>query len=231
MKPFHFKQFTLEQNKNVFRVGTDGVLLGALSSVKDAGKILEVGTGSGLISLMVAQRNPTAKITALDLDPEAFSLAKTNFSNSSFTKNLFALHQDFTYFSSFEKFDVIISNPPYFDENTSEKDILARQQVTLSFETLIKKSAMLLQENGLLSVIVPFEMGSLFEEFGLKYGLTVHKKIQIFGIENSPPKRWILELGFGEKELEEKALTIEKSPRKFTDDYLNLTQDFHLFKR
>jgi len=231
MKPFHFKQFTLEQNKNVFRVGTDGVLLGVLASVKDAGKILEVGTGSGLISLMVAQRNPKAKITALDIDPDAFALAKTNFSNSPFTKNLFALQQDFKDFSSCEKYDAIISNPPYFDENRSEKDILARQQITLSFENLIKKSAILLQENGVLSVIIPFEMGLIFEEFGLKYGLKVHRKIKIFGIENAPPKRWILELGFGEKEREEKSLTIEKSPRQFTEEYLNLTQDFHLFKK
>ncbi len=162
MKPFYFKQFSLQQNKNVFRVGTGVMLLGALASVDGAKKILEIGTGSGLISLMVAQRNPNAKITAVEIALDAFQLAKTNFENSPFTKNLIAVQQDFKEFSSIEKFDVIISNPHYFEGNNSEKDILARQQITLSFDTLVKNASVLLQKNGLLSVISRSLIKTLF---------------------------------------------------------------------
>ena len=128
MKTFHFKNFTINQSSKVFRVGTDGVLLGASTTVENAANILEIGTGTGLISLMMAQRNPNATITALDIDEDAVALASVNFRNSPFSSRLNAVLQDFKKHETHEKFDLIVSNPPYFEENPSEKDVLARQQ-------------------------------------------------------------------------------------------------------
>lgn len=231
MKPFQFKKFTINQSTNVFRVGTDGVLLGVLSTVEHANKILEVGTGTGLISLMIAQRNPTSDILAIDLNREAVDLARENFENSPFQKQLKVQHQDFKDFSSEERYDLIISNPPYFQENSSSKDIVARQQTELTFESLIQKSAGLLSAKGLLSVIIPFESGNYFESRGLEYELCLSRKIKIFGINNAAPKRWILEFSRTEGEILETEFVIEKSPRTYSDEYLELTKEFHQFSK
>ncbi|MCZ2083220.1 MAG: methyltransferase [Flavobacteriales bacterium] len=229
MKPFQFKQFSIQQSKDVFRVGTDGVLLGACSSTNNAKKILEVGTGTGLISLMLAQRNPAAKIHAIDINENAVELAKENFENAPFRDRLKANLQDYRNFNSTEKYDLIVSNPPYFEENQSSKDIIARQQTELSFEFLIENSAKFLSENGLFSVIIPFDSGVLFEKHCNKHALYLEKKILIYGIRDSKPKRLVLEFGFQKKEVIESELVLEKTPRKYTDEYLKLTKDFHQF--
>lgn len=229
MKPFQFKQFSIQQSKEVFRVGTDGVLLGACSSTNKAQKILEVGTGTGLISLMLAQRNPTAIIHAIDINENAVKLAKENFENSPFKDRLKVNLQDYRKFNSAEKYDLIVSNPPYFEENQSSKDIIARQQTELSFEFLIENSAKFLSENGLFSVIIPFDSDVLFEKHCNKHALYLEKKILIYGIIDSKPKRLVLEFGFQKKDVIESELVLEKTPRKYTDEYLKLTEDFHQF--
>ena len=231
MKPFQFKQFSIKQSKHVFRVGTDGVLLGAASSVDGAKKILEVGTGTGLISLMVAQRNTDAQIQTIDINENAVKLASENFENSPFKNRLAVSLANYKNFDAKEKFDLIISNPPYFEENVSNKDVIARQQTELSFEILIVKSKSLLTEDGLLSVIIPFEAGVLFEELCNKNQLYLNRKLQMYGIINSKPKRLLLEFGMEQKEIIEEKLIIEKSPRKYSDEYLKLTEAFHQFSK
>lgn len=231
MKPFQFKKFSIQQSKQVFRVGTDGVLLGSMAKVENAEKILEVGTGTGLISLMLAQRNSHSEILAIDINETAIKLATINFENSPFKNKLKVLQQDFKNFNSIEKFDLIVSNPPYFLENNSEKDSIARQQKELSFNILIKKSSGLMHENGLLSVIIPFEAGEDFKQKCFENKLLLQKRTTIFGIKNSKPKRLILEFGFKEKEIVESDLIIEKSPRVYSEEYLELTKDFHQFSK
>ena len=230
MKPFQFKEFEILQSKKVFRVGTDGVLLGSLCSVFNAKKALEIGTGTGLISLMVAQRNPNTTILAIDIDPEAVKLANENFSNSPFRERIKAVNQDLKTWEINEKFDFIFSNPPYFEENPSQKYILARQQTELSFQNLIEKSSKILTENGLFSVIIPYDSANDFIKICLENRLYLNRKINISGIKNAAAKRCVLEFGFDEKNLDESNFHIEKSPRKYSDEYLELTKDFHLFK-
>ena len=229
MKQKKKKKFDILQHKNVFRVGTDGVLLGALCQVENAQKILEVGTGTGLISLMLAQRNANAEITALDLNEDAVKLAQENFKNSPFSKRLQFFHQDFKTFESQEKFDFVVCNPPFFEENNSVKDILARQQVELTFRDLIEKASKILSSEGIFSVIIPSESAQEFENLAEDFDLYLVRKVNIFGIENGVLKRNVLEFSKKKSALETLDFTIEKSPRKYSDQYLELTKEFHVF--
>ncbi|WP_417428505.1 tRNA1(Val) (adenine(37)-N6)-methyltransferase [Halpernia sp.] len=231
MKPFQFKNFSILQEENVFRVGTDAVLLGALSSVKNAQNVLEVGSGSGIISLMIAQRNKNATILAIDINKKATQLSALNFKNSLYFNRLSAKNIDFNNFSSTPKFDLIICNPPYFDVTPqSNKDEIARQKIHLNFSDLIINAALQLNNNGIFSVIIPAESEVDFEELALRSSLYLSKKIIILGRENLKPKRLILEFKKEKSSPEISEFIIEKSPRKFSDQYLEITKDFHIFK-
>lgn len=230
MKSFKFKQFEIQQSEKVFRVGTDGVLLGAMANVANASKVLEVGTGTGLISLMLAQRNSKANFLGIDISEEASNLTKLNFENSAFSSRLKNILQDFKTFKNENKFDLIVSNPPYFEESRSNKDKVARQTVALNFRQLISKSSQLLSENGIFSVIIPAEAGSYFTAIAKEDQLFLNRKINIKGIENSKIKRLILEFSLNEKATEESEFIIEKSPRKYSDQYIELTKEFHLLR-
>lgn len=229
MKPFTFQQFTVNQSEDVFRVGTDGVLLGALANISDKKRILEVGTGSGLISLMLAQRNPDCQITAIDINEKAVLLAKENFENSPFSDRLSVMQSDFKNFNDDEAYDLVVSNPPYFDENSSAKDAVARQKIELDFNDLIKKSSQLISDEGTFCVIIPFESGPEFISESRLQQFQLIRKVNIAGIIGSKPKRLILEFSKTEKVLIEEHLTIEKSPRQYSEQYIELTKDFHVF--
>jgi len=230
VKPFTFKQFQIQQSKDVFRVGTDGVLLGALADAAQACSVLEVGTGTGLISLMLAQRNIKAHFLGLDINEDAAALTRLNFENSPFHKRLRNKFQDFKTFETEERFDLIVSNPPYFEETESEKDKIARQTVELNFRQLITKATELLCKNGIFSVIIPVEAGDIFISIGMENGLFLNRRINIKGIENSKIKRLVLEFSPEQKEIHKSDFIIEKSPRKYSDQYLELTKEFHVFK-
>jgi len=230
VKPFTFKQFQIQQSKDVFRVGTDGVLLGALADVEHASNVLEVGTGTGLISLMLAQRNEKALFLGLDINDEAVAVTELNFENSPFHTRLKNKFQDFKTLETKERFDLIVSNPPYFEESGSDKDKIARQTVELNFIQLISKASLLLSQDGIFSVIIPVDAGDVFISVGKENGLFLNRRINIKGIENSKTKRLVLEFSPKEKEINESDFIIEESPRKYSDQYLELTKEFHVFK-
>lgn len=229
MKPFRFQQFSIQQSKDVFRVGTDGVLLGAMCNVKNAKKILEIGTGTGLISLMLAQRNVSAKISAIDINENAVKLASENFRNSIFNENLKVELKDFKNFETNENFDLVVCNPPFFEENASAKDVLARQQVELNFRNLVEKSTEIITKKGILSIILPSEAATDVKSLAEEFNLYLVREINIYGIEGGNLKRNILEFSLVQKPLEISDFVIEKSPREYSDQYLNLTKNFHVF--
>ena len=229
MKPFRFQQFSIQQSKDVFRVGTDGVLLGAMCNVKNAKKILEIGTGTGLISLMLAQRNVSAKISAIDINENAVKLASENFRNSIFNENLKVELKDFKNFETNENFDLVVCNPPFFEENASAKDVLARQQVELNFRNLVEKSTEIITKKGILSIILPSEAATDVKSLAEEFNLYLVREINIYGIEGGNLKRNILEFSLAQKPLEISDFVIEKSPREYSDQYLDLTKDFHVF--
>ena len=231
MKSFDFQKFSVCQSPEVFRVGTDGVLLGALSSAEKACHILEVGCGTGLISLMLAQRNPVAEIQALDINPKAIELSELNFKNSPFSARLSVECVDFKKFTYDVKFDLIVCNPPYFGENSSIKDVIARQKIELDFFDLVKNSSKFISENGIFSVIVPAYSAEEFCKISAEQQLFLIRKINIYGISGGSLKRNILEFSPSEKPLEISDFTIEKSPRKYSNQYLELTKEFHVFRK
>ena len=184
---FCFKQFEILQDKEVFRVGTDGVVLGALCNGEGAVRALEVGCGTGLISLMLAQRFSSAVFDALDINTKAVEIAGQNFSNSPFANRLNVVEINYNDFESVEKYDLIVSNPPYF-ESDSSKDLIARHQVLLSFQQLIYKSARLISDTGILSVIIPCDDAENFITIAEDNNLHLIRKIDIYGIKGGKLK-------------------------------------------
>ena len=232
MKKFEFQQFIISQSPNVFRVGTDGVLLGALASVEGVTKILEIGTGTGLVSLMLAQRQPDAEIIAIDISEDAVAISKENFKNSKFKDRIEVIHQDFKNYETEKRFDLIICNPPFFELNSSVKDIIARQKIELDFLGLIRKSTKLLSDKGKFAVIIPSDSADNFIQQAKEYQLFLVNKINIYGIENGTLRRNILEFSNNNNlPLQVSNFVIEKSPRKYSDQYLELTKEFHVFKK
>ncbi|AVF47136.1 tRNA (adenine-N(6)-)-methyltransferase [Elizabethkingia anophelis] len=226
MKPFVFKQFEILQDKEVFRVGTDGVVLGALCNGEGVARALEVGCGTGLISLMLAQRFSSAVFDALDINTKAVEIAGQNFSNSPFANRLNVVEINYNDFESVEKYDLIVSNPPYF-ESGSSKDLIARHQVLLSFQQLIYKSARLISDTGILSVIIPCDDAENFITIAEDNNLYLIRKIDIYGIKGGKLKRNILEFSRKLSELVLEELVLEKEKRIYSDEYRELTKDFH----
>lgn len=231
MKDFHFKKFSIQQSKSVFRVGTDAVLLGSLATVEEKNNILEIGCGTGIISMMLAQRNLKANILALDIDENAVELSDKIFKISPFSERLEVKLADFNQFKNEDLFDLIVCNPPYFEANPSEKDVLARQKVALNFDDLIKNASKYLSKKGIFSVIIPVEDFENFNQIAIENQLYLKNKIEIFGIEGGVLKRVILEFCKEKFNTEIIQFTIEKSPRSYSDEYLELTKDFHLFQK
>lgn len=229
-KPFKFKQFSIFQDKTAMKVGTDGVLLGAWADClgKD---ILDIGTGTGLISMMLAQRFPQSQIDAIEIDENAYYQAKENFENTPFQNRLSIYFTSLQAYKTDKKYDLIVSNPPFFtvnDLNEFDARKQARQEETLTFSDLLKKTVLLLNKDGLASFIIPHDRMLEFCEIAAKNALKVSKTTQIKGNETSPIKRVLLEFSFEEKERKENLLTIEVERHRYTEDYINLTKDFYL---
>lgn len=230
-KPFRFKKFEVFQDKTAMKVGTDGVLLGAWSNLESGENILDIGTGTGLISLMLAQRFPNAKIDAIEIDQDAFVQAKENFEQAIFADRLTIINSSLQDYSTTKKYDLIVSNPPFFVVNdTVDFDARkqARQQETLTFEELLKKTAELLHKDGLASFIIPYDQMDVFCKIASQNDLKQSKVVYIKGNSTTAIKRVLLEFSFHDIKCIENKLTIEVERHQYTEDYINLTKDFYL---
>jgi tRNA1Val (adenine37-N6)-methyltransferase len=215
-----------------FKVGTDGVLLGACADVSVAEHVLDVGTGSGLIALMIAQRSG-AEITAIEPDEDSFTQAVENFSNSPWSSRIKAIN---TYLQSYRpeivKFDLIISNPPYFMASMKNPDLrksAARHNDSLTPGEMLKSVTMLLSEDGKLQVIMPYSEGNIFIAEAQEYGLYCNNILKIKPLPSSEVRRLIMTFSRRRKKPTEKFLTIEHGKRhEFTEEYMSLTKDFYL---
>lgn len=228
---FRFKQFGIAQDKCAMKVGTDGTLLGAWAKADNPQQILDIGTGTGLIAMMMAQRFENAQVKAIELDMDASQQATENFQNTSWSNRLFLEHISLQEFQHAPSFDLIVSNPPYFENNlkaNNKQRTQARHTDTLSFETLIECSAKLLNKSGSLAIILPSESKDKVEAIAQKHRLHLNRLCWVKGTEKTAIKRAVLQFSFHEKPLEEKTLVVEKERHIYTDEYTNLCKDFYL---
>ena len=228
---FRFKQFDIAQEQTAMKVGTDGVLLGAWADLKTAHNILDVGTGTGLIALMCAQRQPLAHIDALEIDPAAARQATENFDNSNWSERLHLIQTDFNLFISEKKYDVIISNPPYFDEKTwnpNKQRNLARHNQHLTLETLISRAKKMLQPNGNIQLIIPADKLKNLKQIIEQEQLNLNRICYVRGHVTAKIKRILVEISGIVTPLKEKYLIIEYARHRYTEDYIRLTRDFYL---
>jgi tRNA1Val (adenine37-N6)-methyltransferase len=215
------------------KVGTDGVLLGAWSEVADAGRVLDVGTGTGLIALMVAQRNRNAEIDAIDIDKDAVGQAKENVRDSPFSSQIKCWDislQDFPKLPG-GKYDVIISNPPFFVRSLKSPDAqrtLARHADSLPVEDLIKISSVLLSDKGRLSLIYPYEYKEDLIEPARRNFLYPSRVTHVYPTPASSPERLLIELSKANFPMRENNLIIEKERHVYSDEFTALVKDFYL---
>ncbi|MCW8897626.1 MAG: methyltransferase [Flavobacteriales bacterium] len=233
-KGFQFKQFFIEQDKCAMKVGTDGVLLGAWAKIQD-GNVLDIGSGTGLMALMAAQRNPNVVVDTIDVEENAFIQSTININNSKWKDRVFAHHVALQNYAPNKKYDTIISNPPFFNNTyqpEEQKRNIARQNSLLPFEELAFHVDRLLKKEGVFSVILPVEE-EVFVEIAKKHFLCLNRKINVFPNTKKACKRVLLEFSRKEDEVVEGNLIIETDKRHvYSSEYELLTKDFYLeFKR
>lgn len=229
MSIFKFKHFAVNQTNSAMKIGTDSMVFGSLIDVEGKSNALDIGTGTGVLSLMTAQRNNQLKITAIEIESNAFEEAKMNFKTSKFDSQLTALHVDFLDYHPETKFDLIFSNPPYFEnayKSLNQEKNLARHDDSLPLNLLFEKVANHLNEEGLFWVILPNLTFDTYLNNALQYGLFLVKQIEIFGKEN----QLVRKIGVFSKiniVFEHSNLVIRNSDGNYTDEYKKLTVEYH----
>ncbi|MGB5980942.1 MAG: methyltransferase [Nonlabens sp.] len=244
MSIFRFKKFEVHQERSSQKIGTDGVLLGAWCS-KDQNpyKILDIGAGTGLISLMLAQRFSRADIEAIEIDDDAFEEATLNFENSPWADRMFCYHASFQEFyeqedEDLDRYDLIVSNPPFFTgtpdpELTGQARSIARFEDALPFEELIYGIYKLLEIDGVFACIIPADREDEFKKIAAHFQLKNSRATYIKGTMDSKVKRCLLEFRFRESEnlpknLVANTLILEKKRHLYTKDAQELLKDFYL---
>ncbi|HNW57276.1 MAG TPA: methyltransferase [Bacteroidales bacterium] len=228
---FSFKQFTIWQDKSAFKVGTDGVLLGAVTDVSGAKSILDIGSGTGLVAIMLAQRCE-AEITAIEPDHESYLQAYSNARNCKWSNRIMVCETNLQDYCPDVKFDLIVSNPPYFVDSMQNPDprkSAARHNDSLNSDDLLKGISRLLSNDGKFQLIMPYVEGNIFIADAQKYGFYCNSILKIKPLPTAEIRRLILTFGRNRLKSMEKFLTIERGKRyDFTEDYINLTKDFYL---
>ncbi|WP_420602982.1 tRNA1(Val) (adenine(37)-N6)-methyltransferase [Flagellimonas sp.] len=234
MKPFHFKHFTINQDRCAMKVGTDGVLLGAWTSLeRKPNSILDIGSGSGLIALQMAQRCGAELVDAIELDEEAYEQCVENFEASLWADRLFCYHAGLDEFAEEieDTYDLIVSNPPFYAEEVSSGDEArdkARQNNSLPFDELLEGVSKLLSPNGVFSVIIPYKEEKNFVGLAENFQLFPRRLTRVKGNPNADVKRSLLEFGFSKETTQMDELTIELDRHQYTKEYVDLTKDFYL---
>jgi tRNA1Val (adenine37-N6)-methyltransferase len=232
---FSFKQFNIQQDKAAMKVGTDGVLLGAWAPLdNNPYSILDIGAGTGLIALMLAQRSHAEQIDALEIDVDAYEQAVDNFENSPWADRLFCYHAGLDEFMDEpeDEYDLIISNPPFYTEDYTsgnEQRDTARFNSSLPFEDLAESAGLLLSEKGIFCIVLPFKEEGHFVKLMKDENLFPFKITHVKGTPASEIKRSLIAFSFIETVapiVDE--LIIETARHEYTPEYIELTKDFYL---
>lgn len=233
-QPFKFKQFSINQDQCAMKIGTDSVLLGAWANLNhNPFSILDIGAGTGILALMLAQRSHAEVIDALEIDEKAYEQCVSNFETSPWGDRLFCYHASLVEFITEieDEYDLIISNPPFYSEDyksgEDQRD-LARFNDAMPFEHLIAAAGKFLSEKGKFFVVIPFKEEEHFINISQKVNLFPNQILRVKGNANSPIVRSLIEFSFEKSEIKTNELIIEKERHNYTQDYINLTKDFYL---
>lgn len=227
---FHFKQFSIRHQTEGLKVNTDGCLLGALSKFENPKHCLDIGTGTGVIAMMLAQQYPEANVTAIELNTQAYLQAELNIQASIFSHQIELLNADFTTFKSNLRFDLIVCNPPYFTKHLlgpNPNKNMALHNGSLPPAALLKKVSELLSNHGVFMVIYPVAEMEQFRKLALEFGLFPQT---IYHIQNKPNKayRTIIRFGKAETMANENTLQIMDEAGKRTEAFSAIMQAFYL---
>lgn len=232
---FQFKQFSVNHDRCAMKIGTDSVLLGAWCPIDNHPfSVLDIGAGTGILSLMLAQRTHAEQLDAIEIDENAYEQCVENFEASPWSDRLFCFHAGLDEFvdEPEDEYDIIISNPPFYAENyKTENDArdAARFQEALPFEELVEAASLLLSENGIFAVIIPFKEEERFIELCAEAELFPVKVTRVKGSHTTPIVRSLLAFKRYELSvLEADELVIEINRHEYTDEYINLTKEFYL---
>ncbi len=230
-KIFRFKQFSVVNDRTAMKVGTDGVLLGAWCPVEGARRVIDVGTGCGVIALMIAQRNPDALIDGIDIDQPSIEEAGLNFARSPWGDRLTAQQQDFNAMVADQRYDLVVSNPPFFTNGIlpdGAARTTARHTLSLSYRQLIEGSERLLSDDGSLALISPTDAEREIIEAAAFSSLPLRRLTRVIPVEGAAPKRTLWLLSRRNIPYREDSLTITRADGTFTPEYTALTHPFYL---
>lgn len=227
---FRFRQFSIEDDRSTMKVGTDGVLLGALAQCCGT-RILDLGTGSGLIALMLAQRFPTAIVKAIDVDETSVLQARENFQRSPWGDRLTALVADARLYKPVCSYDLVVSNPPFFAQSLKSPEArrtLARHNDTLSTSELLQCVSRLLAEEGRFWCVLPVEGAEKMGEMGVDMGLKVSRWVAVSDREGQKPKRVYFEMGKTVVKCVEEVHYLKEVDGRRSEWYGKTTGEFYL---
>ena len=233
--PFRFKQFEVQQDQCAMKIGTDGIMLGAWANIDHATKALDIGTGTGVIALMLAQRAAKAQIEGIDIDEVACNQAKGNFKASPWSDRLSVIHdpiQDYARFTR-NKYDLIVSNPPFFSGGTfgmKEERAIARQTVRMPHGDLLIAVRQLLAKEGRFCLVLPYLEGLRFQERAEEYHLFCTKATEVKPMPEAPVKRLLMQFEHHNQPVASGTLVIRENTKEdsYTSGYRALLQDFLL---
>lgn len=236
-KTFQFKQFAIAQNLAAMKIGTDAVLLGAWCTIPEfTDSILDIGSGTGVIALMLAQRSEAMTIDAVEIEENAYLQSVTNFENSSWADRLYCYHSSFEnlakeFHEEGDTYDMIVSNPPFYKNIHKTKTLArdkARSEAYLTFSKLLEGVALLLSKDGVFSTIIPYTSENEFIQLAAANSLYPINICNVKGNKQSNYKRSLLSFSFKKSNIVKSELIIEKERHKYTEAYINLTKDFYL---
>ena len=240
MSTFRFKQFKIEQDKCAMKIGTDGVLLGAWADVAQASSILDIGTGTGILALMAAQRHSTALIHAVELETDAYQQAKDNVAESPWKERIKVIHRSIQEYAKqplIDRYDAIISNPPFFEveANTAIQDSArrhARNTSALTFSDLLDCVQLLLAAEGIFSLVLPLQEGLYFIKLAKEKGFFLKRKVEVIPRMGKAANRLLIELvKYATKETRTTLIIRNegKEYHDYTEGYVLLLKDFYLY--
>ena len=231
-RPFHFKHFSLFHHRSTMKVGTDAILLGRWTEVKPTDVVLDIGTGCGLLPLMLSQKG-VARVDAVDIDKASIEEAIVNFEASQWREHLQAYCTDIVEFKTDKKYDLIISNPPFFNRfskcDSLRKSKARHNDAGLTYATICREVSRLMKTEGRFAVVLPFDVSLEFLKTAEYSGLHLHKRMTIVPIAGKEPNRVNLELGFGKCDTVcEETFVIRDLDMRFTAQYNEFLKDYYL---